>query len=139
MSERSTSVAAAAEHERTLGQLVSEASADLSILVRHELALAKAEMRQDVKNGAVGAGMFGAAGYLGMVASILIFIGAALALALVLPGWAAFLIVAGALLLLAGLLALVGKSRVSKVGPPERTIRTTKETIAAVKPGSHPA
>ncbi len=122
--------------ERTLGQLVAEASRDLSDIVRHEVALAKAELRDDVKAAGVGAGMFGAAGYLGFVASILIFIAAALGLAELLPGWAAFLVVAGVLLLLAGILALVGRSRVRKVSPPERTIRSAKATIAAVKPGS---
>lgn len=122
--------------ERTLGQLVADASRDLSDIVRHEVALAKAELRDDVKAGAVAGGMFGAAGYLGLVASILLFIAAALGLAEFLPGWAAFLIVAVVLLLLAGLLALVGRSRIKRVSPPERTIRSAKATIAAVKPGS---
>jgi hypothetical protein len=48
--------------ERTLGQLVAQASDDLSGIVRAEIALAKAELRADVKNVAVGGGMFGAAG-----------------------------------------------------------------------------
>ncbi len=71
------------------------------------------------------------------LASILLAIAAAyglVALGLA-PGWA-FLIVAAVVLLLAGLLALIGRSRVSRVGPPERAIRSTKQTIAAVKPGA---
>lgn len=123
--------------ERTLGQLVAQASTDLSEIMRAEVALAKAEIRDDVKYGALAGGLFGAAGYIVVLATILLSIAAgygltALGLA---PGWA-FLIVAVVYLLLAGLLALVGKSRISKIGPPERAIRSTKETIAAVKPGA---
>jgi hypothetical protein len=124
--------------ERTLGQLVAQASDDLSGIVRAEIALAKAELRVDAKNAAVGGGMFGAAGYLGVLASILIVIAAAYGLvAAGLAPWLAFLIVAVVLLLLAGILALVGRSRIRKLGPPERTIRSAKGTIAAVKPGNH--
>ncbi|HYY12704.1 MAG TPA: phage holin family protein [Kineosporiaceae bacterium] len=122
--------------ERTLGQLVAQASDDLSGIVRAEIALAKAELRADVKNAALGGGLFGAAGYLGLLASILLVI--ALAFGLVAAGlkaWLAFLVVAVVLLVLAGLLALVGKSRIGKLGPPERTIRNAQATIAAVKPG----
>jgi hypothetical protein len=123
--------------ERTLGQLVADASHDVSDLVRHEIALAKAEIKNDVRNAALGGAMFGAAGYLGLLATIMLCIAAGYGLvAAGLTAWGAFLVVAGALLLLAGLLALIGLSRVKKVGPPERTIRTTKEVIAAVKPGT---
>jgi hypothetical protein len=122
--------------ERTLGQLVAQASDDLSGIVRAEIALAKAELRDDVKNAAIGGGMFGAAGYLGLLASITLVITVAYALvALGLSPWLAFLIVSVALLVLAGILALIGRSRVRKLGPPERTIRNAQATMAAVKPG----
>ena len=120
--------------EQTLGALFANASRDLSALVRSEIELAKAEIRVDVKNGATGGAMFGAAGFLGVLAVILLSIAAAYGLvALGLhPGWA-FLIVAGVYLLVAGLLVLVGKSAISKVGPPERTIRTSKDTASFLK------
>jgi membrane protein implicated in regulation of membrane protease activity len=123
--------------ERTVGQLVAEATRDISEIVRAEVALAKAELSLSAKNGALAGGLFGAAGYLAMLASILLAIAAAYGISAlgVAPGWA-FVIVAVVVLLLAGALALVGRSRVSRVGPPERTIRTTKQTIAAVKPGA---
>jgi hypothetical protein len=124
--------------ERTLGQLVAQASDDLSGIVRAEIALAKAELRVDAKNAALGGGMFGAAGYLGLLATITLVIAAAYGLvAAGLAPWLAFLIVTVVLLLIAGLLALVGRSRVRKLKPPERTIRNAQATIAAVKPGSH--
>ena len=124
--------------ERTLGQLVAQASDDLSGIVRAEIALAKAELRTDVKNAAVGGGMFGAAGYLGLLATVTLVIAAAYGLvAAGLAPWLAFLIVTVALLLIAGVLALIGRSRVRKLAPPERTIRNAQATIAAIKPGSH--
>jgi Putative Actinobacterial Holin-X, holin superfamily III len=122
--------------ERTLGQLVAQASDDLTGLVRAEIALAKAELRADAKNAATGGGLFGAAGYLGVLASVTLVITVAYALvAAGLKPWLAFLIVSVVLLLIAGILALIGRARLRRLKPPERTIRTTKEAIAAVKPG----
>ncbi len=122
--------------ERTLGQLVAQASDDLSGIVRAEVALAKTELRADVKNAAVGGGLFGAAGYLGVLASITLVIAGAYGLvAAGLSPWLAFLIVTVVLLAVAALLALVGRSRLGKLAPPERAIRNAKDTIAAVKPG----
>jgi hypothetical protein len=123
--------------ERSLGQLVAQASQDMTEIMRAEVALAKAELKADAKNGALAGGLFGAAGYIAMLASVLLTIAAGYGIAALglAPGWA-FLILGALYLLLAGLLGLVGKSRISKVGPPERAIRSTKETIAAVRPGS---
>lgn len=120
--------------EETLGALFATASRDLSSLVHSEIELAKAELRQDVKNGVTGGAMFGTAGFLGVLAVILLSISAAYGLvAAGLDPAVAFLIVAAAYLLVAGVLALVGKRAVSKVGPPERAIRTSKETAAYLK------
>ena len=120
--------------EETLGALFATASRDLSTLVRSEVELAKAEIRADVKTGVAGGAMFGAAAFLGLLATVLLSI--ALAQGLVSAGvvsWLAFLIVAVLYLVIAGVLVLVGKKAVSKLGPPERTIRTSKETAAFLK------
>jgi len=120
--------------EETLGALFVAASRDLSSLIRSEIELAKAELRSDVRNGAAGGAMFGAAGFLGVVAFVLLLIAAAYGLvAAGLHPALAFLVVAVLLLLVAGVLAFVGKKAVAKVGPPERTIRTSKETAAFLK------
>jgi membrane protein implicated in regulation of membrane protease activity len=78
--------------------------------------------------------MFGAAGFVAVLAVILLSIAAAYGLvALGLhPGWA-FLIVAVVYLVAAAVFVLMGKRAVSKVGPPKRTIRTSKETAAFLK------
>jgi len=125
--------------DRTIGQLVAQASQDVAALVRAEIALAKAEIKQDVTHGAVGGALFAAAAVLAVLAGIMICIAAAYGLvALGLPPWAAFLVVAAAFLLVAALLVLVGRSRMRRVGPPERAIRAAQQTLAAVRP-SDPA
>jgi hypothetical protein len=126
--------------ERTLGQLVSEASQDLSELVRYEMALAKAEVMGDIKRGAAAGGMVGAAGYLGLLATITLTIAAGYGLvAAGLSPWLAFLILTAALLLLAALLMLVAFILIKRIRPPERAIRSTKQTIAAVRGGRNGA
>lgn len=122
--------------ERTIGQLVADASHDLSALLRSEVALAKAEVKDEVKQGALGAGLFAGAAFFGLVGFLFLLVMVALLIALVLPSWAGFGIVALLVLLLAGGLALLGLNRIKKVGPPERTIATSKQTIEAVK-GHH--
>lgn len=120
--------------ERTIGQLVADASHDLSALLRSEVALAKTEIKEDVKQGALGAGLFAGAAFFGLVGFLFVLVAVAYLLVLAgLPTWAGFGIVAVALLLLAAVLGLVGYTRIKKVKPPERTIATSKQTIEAVK------
>jgi len=122
-----------AAEERTLGQLVSDASRDVSELVRYEVALAKAEVQRDIQRGLTAGGMFAGAGVLLLYALVALVIAAGLALALVMPAWAAFLVVTGILVLLAVILGLLGYRQAKRISPPERTIRSTKETIAVVR------
>jgi len=124
--------------ERTLGQLVADATHDISSIMRSELALAKAEIRADAKKAGLGAGMFAAAGTLVFLALILLLISAAYGLvAAGLAPWAAFLIVAGVLLVIGVILVLAGKRSIDSLqGKPERAIKSTPDTIAAVRPSS---
>ncbi|MEV7976267.1 phage holin family protein [Streptomyces sp. NPDC086519] len=50
--------------ERSIGQLFASATAEMSALVHDEIALAKAQLKQDVKRGATSGGAFSAAGVL---------------------------------------------------------------------------
>lgn len=124
--------------ERTLGQLVADATNDISSIMRSEIALAKAEMSADAKKAGLGAGMFAAAGIFAFLALILLLISAAYGLvAAGLAPWLAFLIVAGVLLILGAILVIVGKSSIDKLqGKPERAIKSAQDTIAAVRPSS---
>ena len=124
----------AQQGEPTLGALFSNASRDLSALVQSEIALAKSELRQDAKKGAAGGAMFAVAGVLALVALIMVSVAAAYGIAALglHPAWA-FLIVGVVYLLVAGALAFVGKNLLARLGPPERTIRSSKETAAFLK------
>lgn len=120
--------------ERTIGQLVVDATRDVSDLVRHEIALAKIEVKRDVARAGSGAGLFAAAALFGAVAFILLCFTAAYGLVEAgLAPWLAFGIVTVALLLIAAVLALVGRAQLKKVKAPERTIATTKDSVAALK------
>jgi cobalamin synthase len=125
--------------ERTLGQLVADATQDISSIMRSEIALAKAEMKADAQKAGAGAGMFAAAGTMAFLALILLLIAAAYGLvAAGLAPWLAFLIVAVVLLVIGVILVLAGKRSIGGVkGKPERAIKSTLETIAAVRPSSN--
>jgi hypothetical protein len=120
--------------EPTIGRLVADASRDMSTLVRSEIALAKSELKVSVKNGGVGAGLFAAAAFLGVLAIIMLSV--ALAYFISMTGlhlaWC-FLIVFGLYLLIAGLLAFVGTKKVKRVRAPERAIHQAQEAKTIFK------
>jgi protein-S-isoprenylcysteine O-methyltransferase Ste14 len=120
--------------ERSLGQLFASATAELSALVHDEIALAKAEIRQDAKRAAVGSGAFVLALTLLFFAVPMLSFASAYgihALGITL-GWS-FLIVFGAFVVLAALLGLIGMGRFKKVKKPERSIASAKETAAVLQ------
>jgi hypothetical protein len=125
----SRAAAPAQVEEPTIGRLVADASRDISSLIQNEIALAKSELKVSVKNGGTGLGLFAVAAFLGLLAIIMLSV--AFAYFLSMTGlhlaWC-FLIVFGAYLLLAALLAFVGFRKVKKVRAPERAIRQAQET-----------
>jgi hypothetical protein len=132
-----------AADDRSLGQLVASATTELSALVHDEIALAKAEIRQDVKRGAIGSGAAIGAGVLLLFSLPVLSFAAAyaihnLGLGLV---WS-FLIVGGAFIVLAGLLFLAARTALKRIEPPKRTIASAKQSAAVlqnVKPHPRPA
>jgi hypothetical protein len=120
--------------EPSVGELVAEASASLSTILRGEIELAKLEMKSSVKNAAIGGAAFGGAAAMFAFASIFGLV--ALAEGLVAAGiwrWAAYLIVFGALMLIITVALVVGLTRVKKVKAPEQTIEIGKDTVAYLK------
>ncbi len=117
-----------AEGETSLGQLIGELTEDLSRLMRQELELAKAEIRQEATKAGKAAGMLGAAGFAGYMTAVLLSLALAFGLATFMGlGWAT--LVVAVLWGIAGFaLFSTGRSRLRKVNPkPERTIETLKE------------
>lgn len=120
--------------ERTIGQLVADATHDLQGIVRSEIALAKAEVSQGAKVMATGAGLLGGAAFLGLLGLVFLFHSLARVLAVWLPVWAGYLIVTGVLFLAAAVLGILGKNALQRAKPaPERAIEQGKETVAVLK------
>jgi Flp pilus assembly protein TadB len=121
--------------EHSVGELVKQASEQLSTLVRQEMRLAQAEMVQKGKRAGIGGGMFGGAAAVAFVSFLAFATAAIAALSLVLPVWAAALIVAGGLLVMAGVLALMGKKQVGRATPPtpEQAIRGMKADVEVIR------
>ena len=117
----------------TLGQLVADASRDLSALVQAELQLAKNELSFSAKAGGIGTALFFVAGFMAAVVLILASIGLALVLDLWLPVSASFFIIAGVYLLVAVIAVLVGIRLIKKVKAPTATISTAREIPSAFK------
>jgi uncharacterized membrane protein len=117
----------------TLGQLVAEASRDLSALIQAEVQLAKSELSFSAKAGGIGTAMFFVAGFMAAIVLILASIGFALILDLWLPVSASFFIIAGVYLLIAAIVVLVGVRLIKKVKAPTATIETAKEIPAAFR------
>lgn len=121
------------------GQLVASIKEDLSSLVRGEIELAKAELRESAVRAGVGGALVGVAGYVAMLATVLISVAAAYGLTgLGLhPGWA-FLIVGGAYLIVAAALLLIARNRFRGIRGPERAKRVAAEAGQALRPGARP-
>jgi hypothetical protein len=116
-----------------VGEIIKNITNDVKLLVQDQIELAKTELIPAAKNGGTGAGLFGAAGYFGISATILLYFAAAFGLvAAGLAPWLAFLIVAAALLLIAAILAGIGYVFVRRVKGPERTIAQANQTVAEV-------
>lgn len=124
--------------DEPLGAIVHRLTEQVPQLIRSEIRLAQAEMAQKGKRAGLGLGMFSAAGLLAFFGLALLLATAVLALALVLPAWAAALIVAGAVLAAAAIAGLVGRSKVQQATPPapERTIDNVREDLETLK-GHH--
>ena len=118
-----------------MGELFKELSDDLSTLVRQELRLAQAEMTEKGKQLGVGAGMFGGAGVIGLLALGSLTACLIAALATGMQTWLAALIVTVVYAAVGGALALKGKEKVSEAAPPapEQTVETVKEDVEWAK------
>jgi uncharacterized membrane protein YqjE len=124
-----------ANHDRSLADLGRRLSNQTTELVRHEVELAKAELRVKGKRAGVGVSMFGGAGAFGVYALGALTAAIIAGIAEALPVWAAALIVAALYGAIAGILALRGKKKVQQATPPlpEETVQSVKEDVRYTK------
>ena len=98
----------------SLGALMSRVSENISTLIRTEIALNKAKAAETGKRFGLGAGLLGAAGVFALFGLGYLLTTLSQVIALWLPKWAGSLIVAVLVLIVAGMLALVGKKEIDK-------------------------
>ena len=138
----STGTAAAAQAQAaaqdpssaSVGELVGLISKDFSTLIRQELDLAKAEVKQEAIKSGKTAGMFGAAGFAGYMVLLFASIAAWWGLANVMDqSWAA-LIVTAVWAVIGAVAYSAGRRQARQIHPtPERTVETVKEIPDALK------
>nr|MDT0667461.1 phage holin family protein [Micromonospora sp. DSM 115978] len=110
------------------------ATRDMSLLVRQEIDLAKAELKQQATSAALGIGFLAVAAGLGfgVLIAMTIFFGELFTWAGVERFWS-YLLTAGLYVVVAGLLALFAANRLKKLHAPERTIQTVRDDVAFLR------
>ena len=126
---------ATAYPDDSIAALITQVTEESSRLVRTELKLAQVEMTAKAKTAGVGIGAFGVAGVLTLFGIGCLIVTAIFALALVLPTWAAALIVGVLVFAVAGVAALIGKKKVGQATPPMPTsaVENVKADVAEIK------
>lgn len=94
--------------DRTIGELIAQVSEQASSLVRDEIAYAQANLKAKATNIGIGGVLIAVGGVLAVFAFVLLLFAAVSAFALIIPWWAAFLAVAGILLLITLILVAIG-------------------------------
>ncbi|BDX34774.1 membrane protein [Mycobacterium antarcticum] len=132
------SVSSTPTENASTGELITQLTAQTSRLVRDEIRLAQKEFQESAKHAGIGAGLFSVAGVFAVFGVATLIAAAVAALALVLPVWAAALIVGVVLLAAGGIAALSGKRQIQEASPvPEQTVANVKEDIQEVKDARH--
>ena len=120
--------------DQSLGDLVALAAKDVSQLIRYEIDLAKTELRGDLKRVGLAGALTGVAAFVGCLVLVLLCIAFALGLhALGIFDWAAFLIVAGTCVLLAGAAVGVAILRLRGLSGLKRTRKSVTEGLGMLR------
>lgn len=121
-----------------IGELVSQLASQTSRLVRDEMKLAQTEFRESAKHAGLGAGLLSVAGLLAILGLSAFVAAAVAALALVLPLWAAALVVGVLLFAAAGITGLISKKQLQQTDPiPQQTVASVKQDIHEVQEARH--
>ncbi|HEX8407733.1 MAG TPA: phage holin family protein [Thermoanaerobaculia bacterium] len=125
----------ATDSERSIGTIIKDLTADLSMLLRSEIALLKLELKEAAGKLGGGAAMMGAAVFLGLIGLAFLFVTITLGMiALGMPPWLSSLIVTVVLFAAATVLVIMGKKKLSGVNfVPSESIEHIKTDIDAIK------
>jgi uncharacterized membrane protein YqjE len=129
----------AATPEHSTGELVKMVTEQVSVLVRDELKLAQLEMGTKAKQAGKGMGMLGGGGLVALYGVACLIACVIIAISHSLQAWLSALIVGAALLLIAGVLAMLGRSHVRKATPPMPTqaVDSVKTDVAEIRERVH--
>jgi uncharacterized membrane protein YqjE len=121
--------------ERSIGELLQDASQQTAKLVRQEIRLAQLELQEKGKHAGIGAGLFGGAGLVALYGVGALVAAVIMLIATAVEPWVAGAITGAGLLLVAGLLALTGRKQVERATPPapEQAIESTRRDVDTVK------
>lgn len=121
--------------DKPIGDLVRQLTEQSSTLIRQELRLATAELQEKGKHAGVGAGMFGGAGVVALYGVGALIAAAIIGIGTLIEPWIAAVIVGVVLLVIAGVVALLGKKQVEQATPakPERALDSVQRDINTVK------
>ena len=121
--------------DRSIGSIIKDLTADISMLLRSEIALLKLELKESAAKLGGGAAMMGAALFLGLVGLAFLFVTITLGMvALGLPPWLSSLIVTVVLFTAAGILIVMGKKKLQGVNfVPSESIEHIKTDIDTLK------
>ena len=125
--------------ERSTGELIKQMSEQVSTLVRDELKLAQLEMTNKGKQAGIGVGMLGGGGVIALYGIGCLIACAIIAISRELAPWLSALVVGAALLAVAGIAALMGKSRLQKATPPvpQEAVQSVKADVEEIKERAH--
>jgi hypothetical protein len=124
--------------DASMGELMSQLSAQVSRLVRDEMRLAQKEFQDSAKHAGLGVGLLSAAGLLAFFGMASLIAAAIAGVALALPVWAAALIVGAAVLSVSGIVALLSRKQAREVTPAApQTVANVKKDVQQVKVASH--
>ncbi len=116
------------EGDKSLSELLSTLTSQLSTLVRKEMELAQVEIKQEIRKAGKAAGALGTAGGAGYMAVLMLSFALAWGLGELVPVWVGFLIVGVIYAVVAAVMYSGGKKKLEQVDPkPEQTIETLKE------------
>ena len=122
------------DKNRSIGDVVSDLTREVSTLFREEVALAKAEIQETVTRVIKDAAMIVVGGFVAYTGLLVLIAAAVLALALVVAPWLSALIVGVVIIAIGAILLLRGINDFQNVSmAPERTVRTLKEDAEVVK------
>lgn len=116
------------KEERSVGELLSELTRELSTLFRQEVALAKTEMSQKASKAGKDVGFLAVGGAIAYAGFLAILAGVVLALGLVLPWWLSALIVGVVVAMIGYVLIRKGQTAIKQIDlTPQETVDTLKE------------